>query len=148
MGTNDNTSDIARRLRDTYSLENALIEQIITNFNEMYKNVFPNVGEYNIENIEFKVLRSGETGEYELSGSHEALIFLGSICKTLTNVLETILQSTEFRQQIQNTANTSIRRYIEKFIIPLREESFKRCSKCNYENRSNAVYCNSCGRKM
>jgi hypothetical protein len=68
MRTNNEAGNIARRLQDTYPLENVLIDQIIMNFNEMYKNMFSNVGEYDIENIEFKVLQSKETGAYELSG--------------------------------------------------------------------------------
>jgi hypothetical protein len=134
-------------LTEKYRAEVAMIQDMLTDFRNVFKSVFPHSTKEPIE-IKFIVAKDSDTGEYSLAGNPEAMVFLVAICKMLLDTGELILKSPEYKTHLEQMVQESTRQYITKFIEPISEEAFKRCPMCNYENKYNAEYCSKCGRKL
>jgi hypothetical protein len=136
-------SDFTKSLTEKYRAEVRMIQDVLTNFQNVYKSVLPNSRKEYTE-IKFTVPKDPRTNEYSLAGNPEAMILLVSICKMLLDTGEQILKSPEFKTHLQQTVQESI----TNFINPISEEAFKKCPGCDFENKYNAKYCSECGSKL
>jgi len=138
---------ITESLLKEYPAEAKILQDILVNFAQIYKKVLPKSTEAPKE-IKFAVAKDTNSKQYTLVGNEEAILFLVSICKTLLDIGDQALKSSEYKDHLEKIVQESTRQYITKFIKPINEEAFKRCPKCNYENKYNAVYCTKCAKKL
>jgi hypothetical protein len=139
--------NFTKSLVEKYRAEVGMLQDILENFRNIYKSIFPNSTKEPTE-IKFIVAKDPHTNEYSLTGNQEAMTFLVSICKMLLDTGELILKSPEYKTHLEQMVQESTRQYLTKFIQPISEEAYKRCQRCDYENKYNAEYCSKCGRKL
>lgn len=124
--------NFTKSLVEKYRVEVGMFQDILENFKNVYKSIFPNSTKEPTE-IKFIVAKDPHTNEYSLAGNQEAMMFLVSICKMLLDTGELILKSPEYKTHLEQMVQDSTRRYIAKFIRPISEEAFKRYQRCDYE---------------
>ncbi|HEY7227547.1 MAG TPA: zinc ribbon domain-containing protein [Nitrososphaeraceae archaeon] len=134
-------------LRENYPTEFFLFNEITKQVNKVYAR---SQIETNSDSIPIDLFQMRKPDGYTQLGARDsAFAFYGVFAKTLIDIISKNLKADiepKFLENLQEQARKAIKEYTqENFPIP---PSFKRCSKCDYDNDSKHQYCGKCGNKL